>query len=461
MNNLKYKITSSLCLENSNILVVGLGETGVSIIHYLLKKKLSFRVLDSRKNPPNSELFKNKGFEIILGGLFEEHFIWADIIILSPGVSENEPVIKNARENGKVIIGDIELFLNEVKLPVVAITGSNGKSTVTSMMASIGQITNDDFKISIGGNIGIPALELLQKESDLVVLELSSFQLESVTSMNFHTSVILNLSEDHMDRYNSFQNYCEAKLKLLNGNGNFILNFDDKVIRQYSDLYESKTNVYWFTLNKPQKNQIGVVEQNGSKWICINEAGKNIKLLNISELNVVGDHNVSNAMVAIMISRLSNIDETSIKSGLRQFKGLPHRSQVIREYNGVKWINDSKATNVGATSAALSGYKHCSLILIMGGISKGQNFSVLNSVINSNVKLVILFGEDGELIGDALDKNIARIITSDLNLAVSIANNKSIPGDMILFSPACASFDMFDNFEHRGDSFVCIVEGIT
>ncbi|MFV1982419.1 MAG: UDP-N-acetylmuramoyl-L-alanine--D-glutamate ligase [Thiohalomonadales bacterium] len=456
---MKHKIPSSLCLENSNILVVGLGKTGASIIEYLLKKKLSFRVLDSRENPPNFDLYKDKVKEIVTGGLFEKHFIWADIIILSPGISENEQVIKNARANGKLVVGDIELFLNEVKAPVVAITGSNGKSTVTSMMDSIGLYTNN--KISIGGNIGIPALDLLQRETDLFVLELSSFQLETIESMNFVTSVILNLSEDHMDRYDSFENYCKAKLKLLKGNGNFILNFDDSVIRLYSELYENKKNVYWFTLNRPIKNQFGIIKQDGSKWICVNKSGELIKLLNCSELNVFGDHNISNAMVALMISRLFGIDSDKIKSGLTQFKGLPHRSQLVIDYNDVKWINDSKATNVGATIAAISGFKRHSIILIMGGQSKGQDFSKLNSVINSNVKLIILFGEDAEIINKALDKKIARKLLADLKTTICFANKNVIPGDIVLFSPGCASFDMFDNFEQRGDSFNSIVKEIT
>jgi len=461
MNNLKQKIIHSSYLEDSNILIVGLGKTGASIFDFLISKKLSFRVLDSRKNPPNLELYKNKGIEIVLGGLFEEHFIWADTIILSPGVSKNEQVIKNARANGKVIIGDIELFLNEVTAPVVAITGSNGKSTVTSMMDSIGQCSDSNFKISIGGNIGIPALELLQYKSDLNVLELSSFQLESIESMSFVTSVILNLSEDHMDRYDSFDDYCLAKLKLLNGDGNFILNYDDKVIRKFSELYENKNNIYWFTLNRPSENQFGIIQQYGTKWICINESGQFVKLLNCSKLNVVGEHNISNVMVALIISRLSSIDSEAIKAGLIQFTGLPHRSQLIKNSEGIQWINDSKATNVAATSAAVVGLKNNSLILIMGGQSKGQNFEILNSIITSNVKLIILFGEDADLINEALNKNNKTVITDDLNSAVLLAKQNSEQGDTVLFSPACASFDMFNNFEHRGDCFKHIVEEVT
>ncbi len=458
MNNLNHKITQSSYLENSNILVVGLGITGASIIDYLLLKNLKFRVIDSRVTPPNIERYENKGFDIILGGLHEEHFVWADTILLSPGVSENELVIKNARNNGKIILGDIALFLNEVKAPVVAITGSNGKSTVTSMMDSIGQYT--DINISIGGNIGIPALDILQYKSDLYVLELSSFQLDSLDVMSFKTSVILNLSEDHMDRYSSFDSYCRAKLKLLNGHGNFILNYDDPVIRQYSELYQTKENVFWFTLQEPSDNQIGIIEKDGSKWICVCEAGKLITLLNCAELNSVGDHNIANAMVALMISRLSGINNTTINLGLTQFKGLAHRSQLIQNKSGIRWINDSKATNVGATSAAISGFGNNSLILIMGGQSKGQDFSVLNSIIKSNVKLIILFGEDTPIIDAALNDNITRSVAVDLGAAVNMAKKNAVSGDIVLFSPACASFDMFNNFEHRGTQFISLVKAI-
>ncbi len=459
MTNLKQKLIHSSCLDNANILVVGIGQTGVSIINYLSEKKLSFRVLDSRENPPNVERFKNSNFELILGGLFEEHFIWADTIILSPGISQNEPVIQNARANGKVIVGDIELFLNEVNAPVVAITGSNGKSTVTSMMDSIGQYS--DQNIIVGGNIGIPALELLETEADLVILELSSFQLECIDSINFVTSVILNLSEDHMNRYETFDDYCAAKLKLLQSNGNIILNYDDQVIRQYSSLYKNKKNVYWFTLNEPVEAQFGVTEFDGQRWICVNEAGNFVKLLNCSELNVVGDHNITNAMVALMISRLSNLDETESIKALVNYKGLAHRSELIKNSNGIKWINDSKATNVGASSAAINGLKNDSLILIMGGQSKGQDFSLLNPVLQSNVKLVILFGEDAVLIDKALKKNIPRTIEANLEKSVARAKNNAKPGDIVLFSPACASFDMFDNYERRGERFIAIVKEFT
>jgi UDP-N-acetylmuramoylalanine--D-glutamate ligase len=459
MNKLKQKFTHSSYLDNANILVVGVGKTGASIINYLQTKNLSFRVLDSRENPPNVEQFNNKEFDLILGGLFEEHFIWADTIILSPGISQNEPVIQNALANGKVIIGDIELFINEVDIPVVAITGSNGKSTVTSMMDSIGQQLESN--IVIGGNIGIPALELLGTATDLYVLELSSFQLECIDSMNFVTSVILNLSEDHMDRYETFNDYCTAKLKLLQSNGNIILNFDDKVIQQYSSLYKNKKNIYWFTLNKPLENQFGVVEFDGARWICFNDAGKLNKLLNCSKLAVVGDHNISNAMVAIIISHLSGLESKRVIKGLVEFKGLAHRSELIHNSHDIKWINDSKATNVGATSAAINGLKNESLIIIMGGQSKGQDFSVLNSVLKSNIKIIILFGEDAELINTALGKNIFCVVVSNLEKAVVCAIDSSESGDTVLFSPACASFDMFNNFEHRGECFVTIVKELT
>ncbi|VAW99179.1 UDP-N-acetylmuramoylalanine--D-glutamate ligase [hydrothermal vent metagenome] len=458
MNNLNHKVTQSWCLDNTNILVAGLGITGVSIIEYLLSRKLNFRVIDSRENPPNIERYQNRGFDIILGGLYEKHFVWADTILLSPGISENELVIKNARKNGKVILGDIALFLNEVKAPVVAITGSNGKSTVTSMMNSIAQHT--DSNISIAGNIGIPALDTLQHKSDLYVLELSSFQLDTLDSMDFETSVILNLSEDHMDRYASFDDYCRSKLKLLSGNGNFILNYDDLVIQQYSDFYQDKENIIWFTLNEPSDKQIGITEINGDKWICTRENGTLVKLLNCAELNVIGEHNITNAMVALMISRLSGIDKTAIQTGLTQFEGLAHRSQLVKNKLGIRWINDSKATNIGATSAAILGLKNDTLILIMGGQSKGQDFSVLNSLITPNVKLIILFGEDAQKINGALKDEINRLVADNLESAVSIAKNNATTGDIVLFSPACASFDMFNNFEHRGVEYTNLVRDI-
>ncbi|MFV2061370.1 MAG: UDP-N-acetylmuramoyl-L-alanine--D-glutamate ligase [Gammaproteobacteria bacterium] len=458
MNNLNQKQTYSSYLNNANILVVGVGKTGASVIKYLLEKSLSFRVLDSRENPPDIDQFRNRSFDLILGGLFEEHFVWADTIILSPGISQNEQVIRNARTNGKTIIGDIELFMNEVNTPVVAITGSNGKSTVTSMVDSIGSYS--DSKIVVGGNIGIPALALLETAADLYVLELSSFQLEIVDAMNFVTSVILNLSEDHMDRYETFDDYCVAKLSLLKGSGNIILNFDDKVIRQYSAMYKDKKNIYWFTLNKPTENQYGIADFDGSRWICVNKSGELIKLLNCAELNVVGDHNITNAMVALMISQLSGIDNLGIQKGLINFKGLAHRTELIKTSHGVKWINDSKATNIGATSAAINGLKNKSIILIMGGQSKGQDFSVLNSEIKSNVKLIILFGEDANVIDNALDKMITRTVEENIEQAVAHAKSHSKSGDIVLFSPACASFDMFENFEHRGDVFINIVKDL-
>lgn len=465
MKTLKTPIDDNSTWLNANILVVGLGLSGCSTVNYLDQQGLSFRVVDSRSKPPAIEQMQAKypHVDFIAGDFAEKHFFWADIVILSPGVSRKEQAIAYAIKQGKNVIGDIELFMQQVKHPVIAITGSNGKSTVTCMLDAIGKFSAKN--IAIGGNIGVPALDLLIDKKnvglvDLYVLELSSFQLESTTSLNFSCATILNITEDHMDRYSSMAEYITAKKRIMLNNGVLILNRDDETTQGFIDEIPARKNTILFSLQEPAISEYGVCEIMGEKWICVNQAGEYIKLFKCSQLLLPGKHNTANAIVAIIISRLHNIETNAIEKGLTVFKGLPHRSQIIHNINNIRWINDSKATNTGATQAAIKGMAGENIILIMGGQGKQQDFKPLSDIIKVNVKNVILFGEDAEIINESLVSAITRKIVVDLDNAIQYANQLAIPGDCILFSPSCASFDMFKNYEHRGEMFIKLVKDL-
>lgn len=460
MKNKHEQLVCADLFRDQRVLVLGLGKTGLSCARFLAERDVDFSIMDSRKTPPGIDAL-NKYFprvDCLFGGFDINAIKNYDVLLVSPGISIKEPIIKNALEHNKKIIGDVEVFALCTNKPVVAITGSNGKSTVTALLGEMARQAN--INSAVGGNIGVPVLDLLADDSstELYVLELSSFQLETTHSLNSSVSVILNVSEDHMDRYDSLSEYKVAKQKIYHGDGIVILNKDEQ---QTIPLNESR-NTNYFSLQMPvTENGFGLIREGEQSWLA---KGKN-KLIEISGLKIKGQHNIANALAALALGDSANIPMPAMINTLKKFTGLPHRTQWVCEYNGINWINDSKATNVGAALAAINGLGNAAtgpdLIVLLGGQGKGQDFSPLQQALITFAKYVLIYGEDGELIKDTILPQTKKKIVKNLDEAVTEASLIAQSGDTVLLSPACASFDMFSGFEQRGDEFIRLVNEVT
>ena len=374
-------------------------------------------------------------------------------MIVSPGISVQQPLIAAARQRGASIIGDIELFARVANSPVVAITGSNGKSTVTTLFAEMAQQAS--MQVRVGGNLGTPALELLDEKAELYVLELSSFQLETTDSLDAIVSVILNISEDHMDRYTDLQAYVDAKAKIFNGHGAIVVNQDDAIVMQLATQLDQQRKQINFTLNQPADNGYGLCLDDGESCLC---RGSDI-LLPMSKVAIKGTHNIANALAALALGEAIALPLPAMLEALQTYTGLPHRTQWVMEWRGVNWFNDSKATNVGAAVAAIEGVPGEAIILIAGGQGKGQDFSPLTHALKKRVKALVLIGEDAALLATVTPDSIPVEFASDMTTAVSMAAGHATQGDAVLLSPACASFDMFSNYEQRGEVYMAAVRG--
>ncbi len=435
--------------NNWKTLVVGLGQTGLSVARYLGGKGVAFAVVDSRENPlGKDELEKEFPNTPTWFGEFQlEPFMQATQLVVSPGIAVATPVIQKAKKNGAEIIGDIELFVREANAPIIAITGSNGKSTVTTLVAEMAEKAG--WTVYAGGNLGTTSLDLLQrKQPDLYVMELSSFQLETTQSLRAAASVILNLCEDHMDRYDSFNDYVAAKEVVYKNSKLAVINRDDSLVKALKVDVPSVS----FGLDEPSAEQYGVRKGYLAKG--------DQQLMLIDEMKVQGSHNVANALSALALGEAVNIPMEAMLDAIRNFKGLEHRTQWVAEINGVTWFNDSKGTNVGATIAALDGLSG-KTVLIAGGQGKGADFSPLTEVINKKARAVVLIGEDREQIATVIDEDVNVVYAEDMPEAVSLAASLAKPNDNILLSPACASFDMFKSYGHRGDVFMEAVRSLS
>ncbi len=438
-------------LADKRVLIVGLGKTGLSCARYLASKGVRVAITDSREHPPALDTLQQEypDIAVFTGGFEPEAFMRANCLVVSPGISLQEPLIAEARLHGAEVIGDIELFARNVNAPVVAITGSNGKTTVTSLLGEMAKAAGMDVRV--GGNIGTPALDLLtDTKPDLYVLELSSFQLETTQSLDAVAAAILNISEDHMDRYHSINDYSAAKARIYHGTGTLVVNLDDDKVMAIVNRIRQGRSVLGFTLDTAGAGQFGLIQQDGEKFLAYgNEA-----LMPVSDLRIKGMHNVANVLAALALAREAGIPLTPSLQAIRAFAGLPHRSQWIAEKDDVAWYNDSKATNVGATIAALNGLDASGIILIAGGQGKGQDFSALKHAVEEKVKHLILLGEDAELLRKELADNTPVSLVENLQQAVSLAKEEAESGDAVLLSPACASFDMFSGYEQRGEVFI-------
>ncbi len=456
IGNIKIALTENISMTKDLYIIIGLGTTGFSCAEYLRARDIPFAVMDTRTNPPHLTQFKERYPDVVLSlGEFDDTLLSsASKLIISPGLSLKHPAIAKQIARGVPVIGDIELFARDVTSPVIAITGTNAKSTVTTLVYEMAKTAGINAKV--GGNLGVPALELLDKNVELFVLELSSFQLETTHTLKPSVATVLNVTPDHMDRYNTFAEYCFAKKHVYSNCHVAVCNRDDPFTDCGDEFTKQKLQ---FTLDVPKEKEFGLIEKNKETYLAF----ENQILMPVNELPILGRHYQANALAALAIGHGQGFPLKPMLQTLVQFKGLPHRCQLVRERNGVLWYNDSKGTNVGATLAAIEGLGNVikgKLILIAGGVGKNADFSPLILPIEKYVKTVVLIGEAAPVIANVLGDRVEVIITKTMDEAVFIADKVADSGDSVLLSPACASLDMFDNFEHRGRVFSEIVKGM-
>ncbi len=436
--------------------MIGLGKTGIAVARFLARQQQPFIALDTREAPANLAEFQRDfpDVGIELGPLREDTLKGVEEIIVSPGVALAEPAIQAALSAGVPVIGDIELFARHARAPIVAITGSNAKSTVTSLVGEMARAAN--VRVAVGGNIGTPALDLLAEDGvELYVLELSSFQLETTAQLNAKVATILNVSEDHMDRYSSLMEYHRAKQRIYFGAEQVVVNRDDPLT---SPPLAAGVNQLSFGLGVPDINGFGLRRDGETEYLSYQFD----KLMPSNEMALSGRHNLANGMAALALGKAAGLPMSVMLDTLRRYPGLPHRCERVAEVGGVEFINDSKGTNVGATLAALRGLSRLPnrLVLIAGGDGKGARFDELVQPLAEYARAVVLIGRDARLIGQAVDQATEVIYADDMTDAVQRAFDKALPGDAVLLSPACASFDMFKGFEDRGQHFVAAVEAL-
>ncbi|OOZ41880.1 UDP-N-acetylmuramoyl-L-alanine--D-glutamate ligase [Solemya pervernicosa gill symbiont] len=428
-------------------LVVGLGKTGLSVARFLAARGESVAVTDSRETPPMLDELREQLPDVALftGEFSEQLFATAERIIVSPGVDLRQLPLSEAMMRGAEVMGDIELFARYADAPVVAITGSNGKSTVTALVGAMVEAAGREVRL--GGNYGTPALDLLQEQApDLYVLELSSFQLETTNTLQCESAAVLNISADHMDRYNDLEAYISAKRRIFHNTAVCVVNCDDMAV---TDMVRGEENVVCFTLKPPKSGEYGLLEAGGEQWLCYGDQ----RLMAAAELRMVGSHNCANVLAAMALGSAAGLALEPMVEAARHFTGLPHRCQWVAEAEGVRWFNDSKGTNVGATIAAIEGIA-APVVLIAGGEGKGADFAPLREALADKGRAVVLFGRDASLIESAVNGATDVVHAADLDEAVAKAAALAKSGDAVLFSPACASFDMFRNYEERGERFV-------
>lgn len=443
-------------MNQSLYLVAGLGKTGNSIARYLQRRDIPFIVFDTRETVQGLEEFKETfpGVDVFLHTLPDTIYTQLTAVIASPGISLDEPFLQKAKQANIPVFGDIECLAREIKAPVIAITGTNGKSTVTTLVGEMAKEAG--LNVAIAGNIGTPVLDFLDDDNSysLWVLELSSFQLDLTYSLKPIAATLLNISPDHLDRHHTLAEYIKSKQKIYHNAGFLLYNRDDRCTVPVKESASVKEH---FGLNHPDKQNWGVIEKDGEMYLAHGDE----LLLSTNELRLKGKQNWQNALAACALAEAAGIARQSMLAVLKSFAGLPHRCQWVRNLAGVDYINDSKGTNIGAAISAISGIGgsiNGKIVLIAGGIGKGADFSELKSAVRDYVRSVILIGEDASKIEQALQGTVPIMKASSLDEAVLKAKEAAISKDAVLLSPACASFDMFRDFNHRGESFTQLVE---
>lgn len=436
---------------DAEYIVFGLGKTGLSCARFLTARGLDFAVFDSRDEPPGLDEFQQSfaDVEVLTGSVSPTVIGRCRHLVLSPGVARDHRVVAAALERGIEVIGDIELFARYAKAPVIAVTGSNGKSTVVTMVSNI--LSGAGLDVRTGGNLGTPALDLLgAQEPDCYVLEVSSFQLESTYTVAPAVACILNVSPDHMDRYPDMPAYLAAKQRIYAKAESTVLNADDAFLRELRPPGETD----FVSLHDIAAARYTVAREKGELWLI----AKGDKFMRAAELNIGGEHNIMNALAAIAITDKMSVSRSVQSRVLAAYRGLPHRCQMIARKSGVDWFDDSKGTNVGAACAAIRGvFAARRGVLIAGGQGKGADFQPLAEAVEGRVHDVVLIGEDARTLGAALQGFAELHFAIDMRAAVATAAMLAAAGEAVLLSPACASFDMFENFEERGRAFAAAV----
>jgi len=432
--------------------IVGLGRTGVSAARHLAARGHRLVVTDTRTAPPGLGELRRLVPEAAtaLGGFDPTVLDGADQVVVSPGVSLAEPFLRQAAARGLDLVGDIELFAREAGGRVIGITGTNGKSTVTTLVGEFAQAAG--IEVRVGGNLGVPALDLLEgPPAAMYVLELSSYQLETTRSLQLEAGAVLNVTPDHLDRYRDLAEYVAAKARIFERCATAVVNLDDELVVRMPRPGQRRVG---FSLRRDDAD-FRLQSKDGEDWL----AAGGEPLLPVGELRLPGRHNAANALAALAIGSVAGFPPAAMTAVLRRFEGLPHRSQRVADWRGVRWIDDSKGTNVGATEAAIAGLAG-PLVLIAGGDGKGQDFAPLAAACRGKVRHAVLIGRDAELIEAALADSCEVSLASTLENAVAVAAGIARPGDTVLLSPACASFDMFRDYAHRGEVFTAAVRGL-
>ena len=437
--------------------VAGLGISGVAAVNFLYEQGYRVAVTDSRELPPGHDQIPAE-VASYFGELNQELLLQADEIVISPGLDPRLPEIQAAVAQGIPVVSEIQILRRATDAPIVAITGSNAKSTVTTLLGLMA--VNAGKNVAVGGNLGRPALDLLKDQAELYILELSSFQLETTSNLNAEVAVILNMSEDHLDRHGDMFGYHTAKHRIFQGVKQVVYNRDDSLTRP---LVPDQTPMQSFGLNAPDLNQYGILrDDQNNMWLA---RGRE-RLINSRDLYIQGTHNLANALACLALGEAIGLPLDAMLASLKTFKGLEHRCEFVQEIDQVRYYNDSKGTNIGASLAAIEGLGQAiemhqgKLVMILGGQAKGQDFKALREAITQYVKAVVLIGEDAELIRNAIEGCAELLFAESLQQAVSICQQQAQRNDVVLLSPACASFDMFKGYEQRGHQFVALVNAL-
>ena len=437
--------------------VAGLGISGVSAVNFLHDHGYRVAVTDSRAVAPGHDQIP-AAVQTSFGQLDQDLLLQAEEIIISPGLDTKLPEIQAAIAKGIPVVSEVQILRRVTDKPIVGITGSNAKSTVTTLLGLMAK--DAGLKAAVGGNLGRPALDLTKDDPEIYILELSSFQLETTSSLNAEVAVVLNMSEDHLDRHGDMAGYHAAKHRIFQGVKKVVFNRDDSLTRP---LVPDVTPMQSFGLNAPDINQYGILkEDNGSIWLA---RGRE-KLLKSSEMYIQGTHNIANALACLAMGEAIGLPLESMLQTLKTFKGLEHRCEFVKEVNGVRYYNDSKGTNIGATLAAIDGLgaaieaQQGKVAIILGGQGKGQDFTALRNSLEKYAKVVVLIGEDRPIIENAIQGTTTLLHAESLKEAVELCQQSTHANDVVLLSPACASFDMFSGYPERGHKFVEYVNAL-
>nr|ABZ89695.1 UDP-N-acetylmuramoylalanine--D-glutamate ligase [Buchnera aphidicola] len=428
--------------SDKKILILGMGLTGISCINFFLKRGVVPKIIDESNKPYYLNKIP-KNIQYKLGSLEKTWILESDLIIISPGISSFKPILIEARMLGIEIISDIELFSRETTVPIISITGTNGKSTVATIVKNIAK--KSGYKVYLGGNIGFPALDMLEKKADLYILELSSFQLENIFSLKSKLSVVLNINEDHLDRYpDGFQQYKKIKLSIYKNSEICLIN-----LREKKYCFKNKHKKYITFGTNDSDYYVSSIKDKIFLYY------KQKKIFDMSKTSIHEHQNYENALVSLAISDAMNFPRDKVKYVFSNFKSLPHRFQIVHKHNDISWINDSKSTNINSTKIALSNINTKGTIwLLLGGDKKSANFQILKNDLEKLKVKIYCFGKDGMNIAKIFQKK--SIYIENLKDAMILISKEVMSGDIVLLSPGCSSKDQFKNFEERGNLFITL-----